>query len=124
MSPSSGRFGTAERRWAGIGPYYAMFPVSFADQVVEQYTPEGGTVLDPFAGRGTAIFSAAMKGRTGLGVELNPVGWVYSQVKLKPAPESAVLERIREIGQLAERSKSKSELPAFFEWCFSPAVRR
>lgn len=28
-------YDTAARRWAGVGPYYAMFSVSFADNVVK-----------------------------------------------------------------------------------------
>src|SRR5262249_52409471 len=55
--------------WAGVGPYYAMFPAEFADQVIAKHTKEGDTALDPFAGRGTAVFSAATQGRRGIGVE-------------------------------------------------------
>ena len=44
---------TAESRWARFGPYYAMFPVDFAFEVVEKYSKEGvhkgmrGIILDP-----------------------------------------------------------------------------
>jgi hypothetical protein len=124
MSEPSGKYETAERRWAGVGPYYAMFPIEFADHVVKKYTSTGATVLDPFAGRGTAIFSAATNMRNGIGVELNPVGWVYSQAKLNPAAKDDVIERVREVGKLAARRTSKPRLPVFFSWCFSPAVRQ
>ena len=77
-----GAYATAENRWAGVGPYYAMFPVEFADRVVRRYTAPGDIVLDPFAGRGTAIFSAATQQRTGIGIEVNAVGWVYSRAQL------------------------------------------
>src|SRR5206468_9414868 len=87
-------YATAESRWAGVGPYYAMFPVEFSDHVVQKYTSAGATILDPFAGRGTAIFSAATKDRIGMGVELNPVGWVYSQAKLNAASKHDVIERL------------------------------
>ncbi|MFL5245447.1 MAG: DNA methyltransferase [Gemmataceae bacterium] len=124
MGASSGKYETAESRWAGVGPYYAMFPVEFADHVVMKYTTSGETVLDPFAGRGTTIFSAATKMRNGMGVELNPVGWVYSQAKLNPASKCDVIERVREVGRLAARRTSKPCLPVFFSWCFSPTVRQ
>lgn len=123
MGDSSGKFGTAESRWAGVGPYYAMFPVGFADHVIERYTSPGATVLDPFAGRGTAIFSAATKGRIGMGIELNPVGWVYSQAKLHAATKDDVIQRVHEIGRLAARRKSQPRLPEFFSWCFAPDVQ-
>jgi hypothetical protein len=124
MGKSSGKYETAESRWAGVGPYYAMFPVEFADRVVMRYTSSGETVLDPFAGRGTAIFSAATKMRNGMGVELNPVGWVYSKAKLNPAAKDDVIERVREVGKLAARRTSKPCLPVFFSWCFSPTVQQ
>jgi hypothetical protein len=124
MSNDNGKYETAESRWAGVGPYYAMFPASFADHVICKYTSASETIIDPFAGRGTSIFSASTNGRVGMGVELNPVGWVYSQAKLHPAPEADVLERLREIGKLAARRKSQPRLPAFFSWCFSLPIRQ
>ena len=124
MGDSSGKYETAVSRWAGVGPYYAMFPVEFADHVVQKYTSTGATILDPFAGRGTSIFSAATKDRIGMGVELNPVGWVYSQAKLHAAPKDDVIERLNEIGRLAARRMAKPRLPVFFSWCFSRPVQR
>lgn len=124
MGESSGKYESAASRWAGVGPYYAMFPVPFADHVIEMYTSAGDTILDPFAGRGTAIFSAATKNRNGMGVELNPVGWVYAQAKLHPAAKEDVVDRLREIGRLADRRKSEPNLPVFFSWCFSRPVQQ
>jgi hypothetical protein len=124
MGDVSGKFETAERRWAGVGPYYAMFPVEFADHVICKYAPAGSTILDPFAGRGTSIYSAATKGRVGMGVELNPVGWVYSQAKLNAAAKGDVLDRLKEIGRLAVRRTAKPRLPLFFSHCYTQPVQR
>jgi len=125
MAGNGKTFGTAAKRWEGIGPYYAMFPIRFTDAVVKEYTSFGDTVLDPFAGRGTAIFSASAKGRRGLGVEISPVGWIYAKAKLDPAPLEQVEERLQEIAdadrEYAEQARS---LPKFFKKCFSPSVRR
>jgi hypothetical protein len=115
----------ASRRWEGVGPYYAMFPTDFADRVVAQYTKPGDTVLDPFAGRGTAVFSAAHQGRRGLGIEINPVGWVYAKSKLDPAPKDAVARRLRELEGLASHYQEEAQaLPSFFHSCFSLCVRQ
>lgn len=125
MGQTRRTYQTAAARWAGVGPYYAMFPVPFADAVVSNYTVPGDVVLDPFAGRGTSIFSAAVQGRIGLGIELNPVGWVYARAKLKPASREAVEGRIFELGKLAEHYRRPAdELPEFFQLCFAPGVRR
>ena len=123
-SPES-RYGTAASRWAGVGPYYAMFPVGFATAAIKEHTNRGDCVLDPFAGRATAVFAAASQGRIGLGVEINPVGWVYGKAKLQTADRSRVEERIRWLGGKAHHYQAAAErLPAFFHSCFCPGVQK
>ena len=91
-------FGTAEGRWARFGPYYAMFPVPFAEQVITRFSRPGETVLDPFCGRGTAPYIAMVYGRNAIGCDVNPVAWIYSKTKTDPHPdESDVINRIREV---------------------------
>lgn len=119
-------FATAVGRWARLGPYYAMFPVDFAFDVVETYCPAGSGVLDPFAGRASSIFAAAALGRYGRGIEIHPVPWLYARAKLAPAPREDVLARIDEIDDLARSKTDQSidSLPPFFTACFCPTVLR
>ena len=118
------RYGTAASRWAGVGPYYAMFPTAFATRVVKEYTEEGDTILDPFAGRATSLFAAASEKRVGLGVEINPVGWVYGKAKLQPASRNAVENRLRWLGVKASEYRGEAAaLPEFFHWCYCKRVR-
>lgn len=125
MMPVARTFQNAASRWAGVGPYYAMFPVAFADEVVRTYTRPGHVVLDPFAGRGTAIFSAATQDRSAIGIEINPVGYVYAKAKLSPATQDEVERRLDELGDLATQFKDEARrLPRFFHRCFSHQVRR
>lgn len=117
------KYSTPAGRWKGIGPYYAMFPADFADKVILDHTKPGDAVLDPFAGRGTAVFSAASNGRAGLGIELNPLGYVYSNAKLRPAAFSAVQRRLESIAAHASRYRSATRsLPEFFHLCFTQKV--
>ena len=91
-------FGTPEGRWARLGPYYAMFPLEFARQVVEAFSKCGDTVLDPFCGRGTTPYVAMISGRGGAGCDINPVAWLYAAVKTNPHPSfHDVARRIDEI---------------------------
>lgn len=118
-------FQTAVDRWASVGPYYAMFPLDFAFEVIETFTKVGDRVLDPFVGRGSSIYAAAASGRTGCGIEINPVGWVYSSVKLRPSSRWRILNRLAELKRLAnEIDVGRANLPTFFEWAYSPAVLR
>lgn len=116
-------YGTAAARWAGVGPYYAMFPVAFAERVIARHTAPGDVVLDPFAGRGTAVFSAAVHGRRGIGMEINPVGWVYSQAKLHPARHESVVRRLVEVEKLSHRYRRAASIaPSFFRYCYDERV--
>ena len=51
-----------------------LCPMQFdiADRVIEQFSNEGDTVYDPFAGLGTVPYRAVLQGRRGVGCELNP----------------------------------------------------
>lgn len=123
--PKPAKYGTAESRWAGVGPYYAMFPISFADSVIAAYSKPGDVVLDPLAGRGTSVYSAFTHDRVGIGIELNPVGWIYGNTKMAPAPEAAVRKRLAEIDCVASSFRSEAKrLPQFFHKCFCPSVLR
>jgi len=49
-------------------------PFSFQDisRLVRFFTKSGDTVLDPFVGVGSSLKAAAIEGRKGIGIELNP----------------------------------------------------
>ncbi len=116
--------GTMHGRWARFGPYYAMFPMDWAMGVVAEHSQEGAFVLDPFAGRGSSVYAAAAQKRIGYGVEINPVGWMFGDVKLRPAAVDSVLRRVGEIQFLVnKRTRAKArEMPEFFRVCYHPKV--
>jgi len=103
-----------------------MFPREFAFKVVEAYSKAGDAVLDPFAGRASSIYAAAAMQRAGCGIEINPVGWLYGFVKLKPASKTHVLARIKILGDMASSVKQEEldALPEFFSVCYSTDVLR
>jgi len=119
-------FKTAVDRWSGLGPYYAMFPVDFAFEVVNEFSEPGDKVLDPFAGRASSIFAAHALGRTGSGIEINPVGWLYGRTKMHPASDNHVLARLEEIGRNAHTITEEeiAVMPQFFHCCYSKNVLR
>jgi DNA modification methylase len=54
------------------GAHFATFPRKLVEPCVKAGCPEGGTVLDPFAGSGTTLLVAQTLGRRGVGIDLNP----------------------------------------------------
>ncbi|MEH2316649.1 DNA methyltransferase [Nostoc sp.] len=124
MIASQLSFKTATGRWSGLGPYYAMFPREFAFKVVENYSKPGDAVIDPFAGRASSIYAAAVMKRSGCGIEINPVGWLYGYVKLEPASKDSVLKRIKDIAEIAISidQEKLDNIPDFFNVCYSQNV--
>jgi len=53
------------------GAHFATFPPDLIRPCILAGCPEGGTVLDPFAGSGTTLAVAKEHGRFGVGCELN-----------------------------------------------------
>ncbi len=79
------------------GAHFAVFPEKLVEPCVLAGCPEGGTVLDPFAGSGTTGVVAKRLRRNFVGIELNPE---YRQM---------AVERIRSAEVEYEQLKFKRE---------------
>ena len=122
MNRQPSKYGNATGRWAGFGPYYAMFPVKFASTVIDCMSSPGSRILDPFCGRGTVPFIAQTTGRESLGIDVNPVAWVFSKVKTDPEVDvEKLLNRVREV---QENVCDVDSVPVneFQEWAWSNEV--
>jgi len=116
-------FRTPESRWARFGPYYAMFPLDFAFEVIEKYSKEGDYIIDPFAGRCSSVYAGGILGRHSLGIEINPVGWLYGKVKIRPASKDKTINRLYEIYSKRDNfSKSIEQMPLFYRMCYCDEV--
>jgi len=114
---------TPESRWARFGPYYAMFPVDFAFEIVKKYSKEGDYIIDPFAGRCSSIYAGGVLGRHSLGIEINPVGWLYGKVKLQPAEKKEVANRLLEIYSKRNYYKRAIErMSLFYRVCYCDEI--
>ncbi|MGR3309562.1 MAG: site-specific DNA-methyltransferase [Candidatus Brocadiales bacterium] len=54
--------------------YKEAFSAKLVDYLFDKYSINCGKILDPFAGAGTAIFAASMRGNDSFGIELLPIG--------------------------------------------------
>ena len=93
-----------------MGPYYAMFPIPFAQKVILGRTKPGEAVIDPFCGRGTAPFIAMVNGRRAVGCDINPVAWLYASTKTDPHPNlKEVSSRITEVSESVQCGDNEPE---------------
>ena len=51
--------------------HFAAFPMEWPRRIIRGWSPEGGTVLDPFGGTGTTTLVAHALGRHGISVDLS-----------------------------------------------------
>lgn len=63
-------------------------PLALMRWLVRLVTPEGGVVLDPFAGSGTTLEAAHLEGFEAIGVELTPEYWPLIESRIERAIEA------------------------------------
>jgi DNA modification methylase len=73
------------------GAHFAVMPSALAEPCILAGCPDGGTVLDPFAGSGTTLAVAAKLGRNAIGCELNPDYIQLAEQRIKEARSTVAL---------------------------------
>ncbi len=63
--------------------YRACFKPQLPSFFIDLLTDEGDTVYDPFAGRGTTLVESALRGRTVLGNDVNPLSRILTLPRLR-----------------------------------------
>lgn len=76
-----------------ICAYQGSFPPQLPAYFLDCF-PSPQTVLDPFAGRGTVLLEAVLRGKVAYGVDINPVAQALSRVKLNCPPLKDILVEI------------------------------
>jgi DNA modification methylase len=89
-----------ERRSASRGEHYAPYPEALVHRCLSLGCPEGGTVLDPFAGGGTTLAVAHRLGMNSIGVDLNASFCDVMVRRMGGANEAAPMEDAGSAAQL------------------------
>ncbi len=114
----------------GFHAYPARAHPVTARRLVESFTKEGATVLDPFCGSGTILVEAMLAGRDAIGVDLNPLAVMLARAKTFPHSEAqtkALVEAANGVAEFADkRRKAKAgamkRLPQADVSLFAPHV--
>ena len=72
----------------GIHPYPAKFVAELPRALLNALpVPPGTAVLDPFCGSGTTLVECQRRGFPSVGLDLNPIACLMTQVKTSPQPD-------------------------------------
>lgn len=121
-----------------IHKHPAIFIPHIPSYIIRQFTTEQNKdgdrplVLDPFSGSGTTGLEAKINGRDYLGIEINPLSRLVSEVSTSPIPPSSLENAEREFLRLLEQTEERvyEEYDAEFldrtnkEHWFEPVVIR
>lgn len=94
-------------------PSVFLDTVPFADR---------STVLDPFCGSGTVLLEANLRGHDAVGLDVNPMAQLISQVKVTAIAPAALEGQLASLLASAKRSRSKPPPhPVLDAWLLPPA---
>ncbi|MCY3832310.1 MAG: DNA methyltransferase [Chloroflexi bacterium] len=81
----------------GYHRYPAKFIPQLARRLIEEYSEEGNTVLDPFCGCGTTLVESVVSRRYSYGYDINPISILISLAKVRLLDPQSLSEAYEEI---------------------------
>ncbi|MGH3714560.1 MAG: DNA methyltransferase [Micromonosporaceae bacterium] len=99
--------------------FAARCPPPLARWAIDTFTDPGDVVLDVMCGSGTTLVEAALAGRYGQGVDIDPLARMVALAKATPADAGAIDDLADEVERLAPRTADdgwRPDLPRLDYW--------
>jgi hypothetical protein len=93
--------------------YRACFKPQLPAYFIERLTREGDAVYDPFSGRGTTAVEAALRGRSVIVNDINPLSVILTYPRLELPSVTDIDKRLRSL-KFAARPRGEIDLSMFF----------
>lgn len=68
----------------GYHRYPAKFIPNIVQKLINDYTTPGNLIVDPFGGCGTTLVESKLSGRKSIGIDINPIAKLITDIKTKP----------------------------------------
>lgn len=103
----------SKRNWGhplhSLCSYQGKMKPSLAHHLVRIFAPNGGKMLDPFAGVGTIPFEGALHGVKSFGFEISPAAKIIASAKVARPERTKCLEMIRSLKRYINSSTPSSQ---------------
>lgn len=93
--------------------YRACFKPQLPAYFIERLTQEGDLVYDPFSGRGTTAVEAALRGRSVIANDVNPISTILTRPRLELPGVAEIDTRLRSL-RFSPQPHSDLDLSMFF----------
>lgn len=101
-----------QRNWGhplhSLCSYPSKLKPSIAYFLVDIFTQESQTILDPFSGVGTLPFEACEQGRVGIGSDINPLAFHVTRAKVDRLSDEEIRKQTDELGRFIAENKTSS----------------
>lgn len=116
-----------KRNWGhsrhSLCSYMGKLKPAIAHHLASTFVPEGGKVLDPFAGVGTIPFEAALQGKQSYGFDISPAALAIASAKLQSPSPVLCWEIVERLGSfMAENQTNPEEVREVREFGFNGKV--
>jgi DNA methylase len=103
-----------------LHPYHGKFIPQLVEVLLDRYLPEGGSVLDPFAGSGTTLVQALESGRDATGVELAAFNCLLMRVKTARYDVEALGAELHDVCERIGSAKTTTRPSGYLRRWFAP----
>ena len=112
-----------------IHSYPAKMLINISSVVISKFTKPGDLILDPFCGSGTVLLDSKMKSRNAIGIDINPLAVLISNVKTRNLASKKIdimKDKILRNAskKLSRKTNIKVEIPNIDYWFTSSAKKQ
>lgn len=117
----------SKRNWGhpnhSLCSYQGKLKASIAHHLVNTFVPDGGSILDPFAGVGSIPFEAALNGRKSYGIDISMPAYFITKAKISKCDRNLCYKEINKLASFIKDNRiNNKELSKIKDFGFNKTI--